>query len=108
MKWVLVWVLMAGAAGAEEWRVLTGAEIAPALTSRVVVYEGGARQDFMADGRTLYGDSWGSWRVEGDRYCYIWPTSDLWACYGVEVSGIDLRFVGEGGEVTVGRYGDLG
>jgi hypothetical protein len=109
MKWVLVWVALAGTAGAEEWRPLTGAEIGPALTARVVQYEDGARQDFMADGRTLYGDSWGKWRVEGDKYCSQWPPSDGWACYGVEVeaAGLDVRFSVDYGEGVVGRYVDL-
>ena len=111
MKWILVWVALAGSAQAEEWRALTGAEIAGALVSRVIVYQGGQRQGFMADGFTTYESrdtvNMGEWRVEGGKYCSIWPPSDLWACYGVEVKGIDVRFVGEGGEVTVGRYGDL-
>jgi hypothetical protein len=106
MKWVVVWMLAAGSAGAEEWRMLSGAEITAALTARVVQYQDGARQDFFADGRTLYGESWGRWRVEADQYCSQWPPSDRWACYGVEVSGIDLRFVA-GAEVTTGRYVDL-
>lgn len=106
-------LLIATPAAAEDWRALPGAEIAQALTARSLVYEGGATQDFRADGRTLYeaggAPSWGTWRVEGDRYCSQWPPRDAWDCYAVEAEarGLDLRFVGEGGDLTVGRYNDL-
>ena len=106
-----VFVLAAGMAQAEDWVALKGADIEVALMARMVLYADGAQQTFMGAGVTTYQDgdamSAGSWRVEEDKYCSVWPPSDLWACYGVEVSGIDVRFVGEGGEVTVGRFGDL-
>ncbi len=105
-------LLFASPALAEDWRPLTGAEIAQALTARSLVYEGGATQDFFADGRTLYeagSPSWGHWRVEGDRYCSQWPPREAWDCYAVEAEagGLGLRFVGGSGEVTAGRYDDL-
>lgn len=92
---------------AEDWQPLDGAGIASALAARVLVYEGGALQDFFADGRTLYGDQWGRWEVRGDRYCSVWPPSDRRACYDVARRGIDLRFTADGGTETVGRYADL-
>ena len=100
--------LWPGIAGAEEaWRTLKGAEIQAALAARVVQYEDGTRQDFMADGRTLYGQaSWGSWRVEGDEYCSVWPPSDRWGCYGMEARGLEVRF-SDGGVPLVGKYVDL-
>lgn len=96
----------------EGWTVLTGADIGAALTARHLAYEGGATQQFNADGSTDYDSgsvSHGRWRVEGDLYCSVWPPSDRWACYGVERSadGLDLRFVAGDGSVTVGRYDDL-
>jgi hypothetical protein len=108
---ILALVMLAAPAAAEDWRALTGAEITAALTARVLAYDG-ATQNFFADGRTLYeagGPSWGAWRVDGDRYCSQWPPRDAWDCYAVEAEarGLDLRFVGKGGEVTVGRYVDL-
>jgi hypothetical protein len=95
------------AAADEAWRALNGAEISAALTARVLQYGDGARQDFFADGRTLYGEgSWGSWRVQGDEYCSVWPPSDRWTCYSVEVRGLEIRF-SDGGEPVVGKYVDL-
>jgi hypothetical protein len=107
MRWVLLAAMLPGMAAAEEWQALKGPEITTALTARVLTYVGDHRQDFMADGRTLYDDSWGSWRVEGDQYCSQWPPSDRWECYAVSVSGLDVRFVAKDGSVTEGRYGDL-
>ncbi len=106
-------LLLATPAVAEDWRPLTGPGITAALSARVLGYDGGATQNFFADGRTLYevagAPSWGRWRVEGDRYCSQWPPREAWVCYGVEAeaAGLDLRFVGDSGEVTTGRYQDL-
>jgi hypothetical protein len=108
-----VMVLTAGIAQAQDWGTLTGPEIAEALTARRVIYETGAAQEFRADGVTTYESrgniSAGSWRVEGDRYCSQWPPRDAWDCYDLSRSadGLDLRFTGDAGDVTAGRYGDL-
>jgi hypothetical protein len=107
MRWALMMVLMPGVVWADGWQALTGDQIAAALTARVVQYDGDHRQDFMADGRTLYDESWGYWRVEGSQYCSQWPPSDRWTCYSVATSGIDLRFVAKDGSITTARYVDL-
>jgi hypothetical protein len=96
---------------AEDWRALDDGAIHTALAARVLQYEGGSTQNFFQDGRTLYetggGASWGKWWVGGNRYCSTWPPSDVANCYAVEVRGLEVRFIGAGGEVTVGRYVDL-
>jgi hypothetical protein len=92
---------------AEDWARLDGPEIVAALTSRSVVYEGGQTQDFLPDGTTLFGEEHGKWKVRGDLYCSTWPPRHSWTCYAVEVMGPDLRFIGEVGNITVGRYNDL-
>jgi hypothetical protein len=107
MRWILLAALLPGVALADNWKALTGPEIAAALTARVVQYDGGHQQEFMADGRTLYDESWGSWRVEGDQYCSQWPPSDRWNCYGVAINGPDLQFIAKDGSVTDGRYADM-
>ncbi len=107
MRWILLAAVMPGLAMADGWQVLTGPEIAAALSARVVTYDSDHRQEFMADGRTLYDDSRGYWRVEGDRYCSQWPPSDRWSCYSVSVNGVDVRFVADDLSVTTGRYADL-
>jgi hypothetical protein len=107
---LLMAVVLAGSAGAQEWRALLGPEIATALTGRTLKYET-ATQDFRTSGRTLYiagGPSWGNWRVAGDQYCSQWPPGDAWACYDLQVdqSGLRLRFVSASGSITEGRYDD--
>ncbi len=108
----LVLALLSSQAAAQDWQRLTGDEVTTALTARVLAYDGGQTQNFLADGRTLYDadqPQWGQWRVEGDRYCSVWPPSDRWSCFSVqrEAQGLDLRFVTEGGTITQGRYVDL-
>ncbi len=108
MRWIGVLVaLWPLAAAAEGWERLDGAGVRAALEGRALVYSDGMVQDFRADGRTLYGaDSWGQWRVEGDRYCSVWPTSYRWACYDLERDGARLRFLSDDGSETVGVYRD--
>ncbi|MFN6008166.1 MAG: hypothetical protein ACK47C_18905 [Paracoccaceae bacterium] len=111
MRSLMLCLALSTPALAEGWRVLDGAGITAALSARVLQYEDGSTQNFFTDGRTLYqagsGESWGKWWVEGGQYCSTWPPSDVPACYGVEAQGLDVRFTGKGGDVSVGRYVDL-
>lgn len=111
MRALLLSLCLAAPALAENWRVLDGPGITAALAARVLQFQDGSTQNFFQDGRTLHeaggGVSWGKWWVEGDRYCSSWPPSDVAACYGVEVQGLDVRFTSDGGEVSLGRYVDL-
>lgn len=91
---------------AEGWRVMTGEEIAVALTDRNLIYDN-ATQSFYESGRTLYNagqDSWGYWAVRGDQYCSQWPPADGWDCYDMAESGGMLRFIGPDGATTEGIY----
>ncbi|MFQ5564753.1 MAG: hypothetical protein ACE5EU_00100 [Paracoccaceae bacterium] len=90
-------------AWASEERPLSGAGIARLLTDAEVIGEG-TRQTFYASGRTRYNDgreSWGYWRVDGDRYCSQWPPQEGWVCY-------DMRSWEEGGRVWIAWIGDSG
>ncbi len=104
---VLALLMLPATAFAEDWQRLDGPAITGALTSRVVIYPEGVAQDFLADGRTIKAGGRGRWEVRDNRYCVRWPPFEIWECATVEIRGIDLRFVTEGGEVTVVRYGDL-
>lgn len=104
----LTTLLLATPALAEKWKPIDGPAIRQALESRTLIYEDGTTQDFRPDGKTLYGkDSWGGWRVEGDRYCSVWPPSDRWACYDMAQDGLRLKFIADDGSETIGTYGDL-
>jgi len=97
---LLLCALPAWAAGD---RALSGAEISQLLTGAEVVGENN-RQKFFDSGRTLYSDgrdSWGYWRVEGDRYCSQWPPQQGWVCY-------DMRTWEADGRIWVAWIGDSG
>lgn len=98
-----------GRAAAEEWSRLDGPGIETALTARVLGFSDGTMQEFHAGGRTIAGLNEGQWKVDGDLYCSVWPPSETWICYDVarEARGLDIRFTGEDGAATVGRYIDL-
>jgi hypothetical protein len=111
MRSLLICLLLSTPSLAEDWRTLDSAEITAALSARVLQYQDGSTQNFFTDGRTLYeagaGESWGKWWVEGGKYCSTWPPSDVAACYSVQAQGLNVRFTGKGGDVSVGRYQDL-
>jgi hypothetical protein len=92
---------------AEGWERLDGPAITAALAARVLGYPDGTLQDFFADGRTLYGESFGRWEVRDDRFCSLWPPSDRWTCFDVDRQRLDIRFTADDGTVTIGRYVDL-
>lgn len=101
--------LMPAVAEAQQWAMLKGDAVRQALSGRTLAYESGATQIFRADGGTTYitdSESIGHWRVEGDRYCSVWPPSDRWTCYGVTRSadGRQIGFVSADGSAEVGRY----
>ena len=113
---VLGLIAAAGAAFAayaeETWRKLGADELNKALAARTVAYENGASQTFDIAGSTSYDSgtfSAGKWKIDGDRYCSVWPPSEKWACYDVEVSadGLGLKFTADDGSETIGRYVDL-
>jgi hypothetical protein len=100
-------LLLAPPALAEDWHPLDGPAIRTALESRSLIYDDNTTQDFRSDGRTLYGtDSWGKWRVDGDRYCSAWPPSDAWACYDMAQDGLRLKFISDDGSESIGTYND--
>lgn len=109
-------ILAAAPAGADTWLALDGAGAEAALAARVIAWEGGALQDFLADGRTLYAadpgsgvHAWGRWMVQGDRVCTAWPPSEGWRCYRVE-RALDrprLRFTADDGARVTATYTDL-
>ena len=106
-------MLAAGNASAEDWRTLTGKEVAAALTDREVIYdpEFDVSQSFFASGRTQYtfgNPRWGWWEVRGDASCSLWPPSDEWECFDVALSadGTTVRFIGAAGDTTDGIYAE--
>jgi hypothetical protein len=111
LRTAILCLVLTSPALAGDWTLLDDEGITAALSARVLGYEDGSTQNFFPDGRTLYeagaGESWGKWWVAGGKYCSTWPPSDVPACYVVEALGLDVRFTGAGGDVSVGGYVDL-
>ena len=106
-------LLAASPALAEDWRTLSGDEVATALTDREVIYDPKLEvsQSFYASGRTQYtfgNPRWGWWEVRGDAYCSLWPPSDEWECFDVALSadGTTVRFTGAAGDTTDGAFAE--
>lgn len=109
MRWLLGsgLALFAGAAWGEGWQKLDGIGINNALVNRVLRYEDGTEQEFLAGGITQYTHGWlneGRWKIEGDSYCSLWPPGTGWTCFVVEEDPDlgRLRFRGADGRVTEG------
>lgn len=85
------------------------ARVLDALMGKKLDYGKGVWQDFRPSMKTLYHSgrpSWGYWAVRDGQYCSQWPPSSLWACYDIELTEAGVRFVGEKGDVSEGRYVD--
>ena len=100
-------VLFSGAAFAQVVP-LDDAAITMVLSGQSLTYDDGTKQVFKADGQTIFDNgtqSLGRWRVQGDRYCSLWPPSDRWACYDVTQSadGLAISFVADDGSTSTGQ-----
>ena len=108
-RFALILTLWPGVLAAEEFRKLSGDEILAALTGQKLDYGEGVWQTFSDTMSTQYFSgrpSAGRWAVREDRYCSVWPPSDLWGCYDVQQSGDVIRFVDNTGGTTDGVFTD--
>ena len=87
-------------------KLLSGEEIA-ALLPTIIALSPQSRQTFSAAGPTTYTDrgrdTFGSWRVQGDKYCSEWPPAGGWSCYAVEYDPdtATLIWIDGGGHRTI-------
>jgi hypothetical protein len=86
---------------------LSGAGIAALLTDATLYgLENGqpTEQVFQKSGATFYsvpnGQSQGSWKIEGNKYCSAWPPNPTWVCYDVINDGAAVTFVSPSGKRT--------
>ena len=108
-RFALILSLWPGLLAADEFQRLSGDDILTALTGQKLDYGKGAWQTFDDTMLTQYFSgrpSSGRWAVREDRYCSLWPPSDLWACYDVLQSGRVIRFVDDSGGTTDGTLID--
>lgn len=115
MTAALVMAVAAGTATAQtdEWKRLTGDDVRSAVVSRTLVYGDGSTEEYRADGTLAITQAGppalGAWMVSRDALCVRFPPAVQWTCYVLERQdgGIDLRFRGPNGTVSIGRYADL-
>ena len=88
-------------------RVVNDAAITQALSDATLVFDAHTMQHFAADGDTQYITdrmSDGRWAARGGQYCSVWPPSDVWTCYDIEIGGDVVRFISSDGFASEGTY----
>ncbi|MBG1231637.1 hypothetical protein [Aestuariivirga litoralis] len=64
-----------------------------------------ASQLFQKSGATFYsvGDAQnqGAWKIDGDKYCSVWPPNETWVCYDVLQDDKTVTFVSPSGKQSV-------
>lgn len=104
--WGVVFLLLA--IGPAKSKILNSEEIA-ALLPKIIAIGDQTSQIFSSSGATTYTDrgraSYGSWRVQDNKYCSQWPPAGGWSCYLVDydVGSKTLIWIGAGGHRTVNR-----
>ncbi|WP_425038929.1 hypothetical protein [Primorskyibacter sp. S187A] len=108
MRWIVLVLMLLPAMASADWlRLSSDVEVEEALANRTLVYDAYTTQSFSASGETLYITervAQGRWAARGGQYCSVWPPSDVWTCYDLEVDGIRLRFTGPDRVSTEGEY----
>lgn len=109
MKWIcglgiLVFISTASLASGS----LSGEGIAALLTDATLYgtdHGQPSEQVFQKSGVTFYsvpnGQSQGTWKIDGNKYCSAWPPNPSWVCYDVVNDGASVTFVSPTGKTTV-------
>ena len=83
----------------------SGAEIKAAISGNTVqgslLASGDFTEFYRNDGAILAKDYNGSWAVKGDQMCFIYG-EDPETCWGVEIDGAQMIWMGEGGAEGTG------
>jgi hypothetical protein len=102
-KTIFISLLLVSTAQAEPVK-LTGPEITSALAD-ATLYAGekaNIEQIFQKSGQTIYIEngqySQGTWFVEGDKYCSLWPPGTRKSCFDVTRDGNTVTFIGSNGK----------
>jgi len=109
MKWLLclVFLILPSSASLASGS-LSGEGIAALLTDATLYGTDNGQpseQVFQKSGATFYsvpnGQSQGSWKIEGKKYCSAWPPNPTWVCYDVINDGAAVTFVSPSGKRTL-------
>lgn len=105
---VILIALLPASAWAEDWvRLLNDAAVEQAIAGRTVVYDEYTLQQFGAAGDTQFiteRASSGRWAARGGQYCSVWPPSDVWTCYDLQLNGDRIRFIASDRSVSEGVF----
>jgi len=104
MRALIVLMLLSSTAMAEPTK-LAGAAITTLLTDKTLyakINDNDASQLFMKNGATFYSvggaQTQGEWKVDGDKYCSVWPPNPTWVCYDVLQDETHVTFVSPSGK----------
>lgn len=104
MRWFLL-ALGVFAQPAFATDLANGADIRAAIAGNTVkgsMQASGAYSEFYSpDGAIKAADYSGTWSVQGDKFCFAYG-GDPASCWGVQISGNQVVWVGDGGEEGVG------
>jgi hypothetical protein len=63
-----------------------------------------SEQLFQKAGATYFSENGnqtqGSWKIENDKYCSVWPPSENWVCYEMTREGNLINFISPSGNVS--------
>lgn len=86
---------------------LSGEAITTLLTDKTLyakINGKDASQLFMKNGATFYSvggaQTQGEWKIEGDKYCSVWPPNPTWVCYDVLLDETHVTFVSPSGKAS--------
>jgi hypothetical protein len=88
---------------------LTGPQIEEALNDTILVAgpSSDIEQIFQKSGQTIYIDrgnsSQGTWFVENDHYCSLWPPGTSKSCFIVTRDGETITFISASGKIYAMR-----
>lgn len=106
MRALMILLLLANSVVAEPTK-LSGDAIATLLTDKMLyakINDKDASQLFMKNGATFYSvggaQTQGEWKVEGDKYCSVWPPNPTWVCYDVLQNETHVSFVSPSGKTS--------
>jgi hypothetical protein len=90
-----------------EPNTLNGAKIRQLLSDKTIYSMTTAtpsEQLFQKAGTTYYSEngnqSQGNWKIDGDKYCSVWPPSENWVCFDVTQTGNMINFISPSGSIS--------
>jgi len=104
---VLLVMLSFHSAAFADSQKLNATQIIELLSDKTIYGLPGAapsEQIFQKAGATYFTEngnqSQGEWKLEGDKYCSVWPPSQNWVCYDMTRDGNTIGFISPSGKIS--------